>query len=133
MQKKERTPRVIVLASPEFYAEYKLAFEKLDKMMSTLVAKHSRNIIVITDIGLKASKLIEKYVNDRGFRYYAYVPNRLLVPYIWKRSIRNYIRLSADYLIVFYYEDISDFSYAVDEAAKNGITTRLIDLSKYSE
>lgn len=87
----------------------------------------------MVDLGLKATKLIEKYVESRNLKLYTYIPNRLRKEGIWQKSISTLIKGSVDYLVVFYHTDPSEFMYAITTCKKKFIPVRMIDLANYEE
>jgi hypothetical protein len=125
-----KTPKVMVLATPEFYPNYEVAYQKLDTILEQ-IKKDNKNVMIMTDSTLKATKLLKKYIESRGFLYYLFVPNKLIKEYFWKRSYKSFINKSVSHLIVFYYGDPDEFEYAITAAKDKRIPMRLIDLKVY--
>ena len=126
----DKIPKVLVLATDEFYPNYEIAFKKLDTILGG-VKESSQTIMVMTDSTLKATKLIRKYIDTRKFLYYLFVPNKLRKDFIWKKSYKLFITKAVTHLVIFYYKDVTQFSYAIIPAQEKGIPIRLIDLSLY--
>lgn len=120
-------PRVLVLATPEFYPNYVVAFEKLDRILTSL-KEQSKLVTIVVDSSLKATKLIQKYTISREFGYDMFVPNIRAYKIKREKMYEAYINLAIDYLVVFHYGDTSEFYRAINPAVKKGIPIRFIDL-----